>query len=71
MNSWEKKISFQVNYFHTIEDIKYEVQDRTGIPCESIHLYINEIELENCQSVLDVGIHKIRSIKASIDFHSK
>ena len=47
---WGNRIAemiIKVSYHSIIEDIKFEIQDETGFPWESIHLYYNNEELND------------------------
>ena len=47
------KLNFRVWYSNSVEDIKFLIQDETGIPWESIHLYYEDIELNDQDAFID------------------
>ena len=47
------KLNIRVWYSNSVEDIKFLIQDETGIPWESIHLYYEDIELNDQDAFID------------------
>ena len=49
-----KEINASTSMFSLVEDIKMKIQDDTGIPYESIHVYGTGKELDDKQSIIDI-----------------
>ena len=56
-----------VNPFTFIEEIKFNIQNETGIPLEKIRLFSEEHELLNWRTLFEWGISRFSFINAVID----
>ena len=59
------------NTFTIVEDIKFEIQDKTGIPWEAIKLYVEWFELDDKLSFIEYGVPLLFMIKVVIQTLSK
>ena len=62
-----KDVKMKVFIYDFIEDVKYLIQDKTGISFESIRLYLKEYELIDSYVILETGINMNCSINAVIE----
>ena len=50
------EIKLKIFFCNLVEDIKFQIQDETGIPWESIHLYFEDKELMDHDSLIDLEL---------------
>ena len=52
----KKELTVMLNSINLIEDIKFQIQDKTGIPFESIRVLYNERELSDEEALIESKI---------------
>ena len=62
-----RTMMLDVNPFTFIEEIKFSIQNETGIPLEKIRLFSEEHELLNWRTLFEWGIPRFTLINAVID----
>ena len=53
-NKIKKELTVMLNSINLIEDIKFQIQDKTGIPFESIRVFHNERELSDEEALIEL-----------------
>ena len=62
-----KAISLKIWIYDLIEDIKFIIQDKTGINAESIKLYLGGYELLDSKSILELGLPPVCPMNAILE----
>ena len=52
-----KELTVKLNWSNLIEDIKFQIQDKTGIPWESIRVFYKDRELSDEEAIIKFKIY--------------
>ena len=62
-----KTMMYYINPYIFIEEIKFNIQDKTGIPFEKIKFFVEGLELLDKKALFEYGFPKILTINTFID----